>query len=148
MSIRLPFGEAPAAPWPPIEIVEGIWQSGHPQPGEQWDAVIDLDGDQPPLEDVAMYVQWPIPDGPAPEHAILVALADLISDLRRAGKRILVHCAGGMNRSGLVVAAVLVRDDGMCPGDAIALIRARRPGALNNPQFVNHLNEQLGLSRR
>lgn len=143
MTIRLPFWGASAAPWPPTEIVEGVWQSGHPQPGEKWDAVVDLDGDQPPLEDVAMYVQWPIPDGPAPEHDVLVALADLISDLRRTGKRVLIHCAGGMNRSGLVVAAVLVRDDGMPIDEAIELIRARRPGALNNQSFVQHLLEQL-----
>lgn len=143
MDIRLPFSGASAAPWPPTEIVAGIWQSGHPQPGEKWDAVVDLDGDQPPLEDVSVYIQWPIPDGPAPEHAVLVALADLISDLRRAGKRVLIHCAGGMNRSGLVVASVLVRDDGMDPDEAIELIRARRPGALNNQSFVQHLLEQL-----
>ena len=29
-------------PWPPHEIVPGIWQSGSPEPGEHWDAVFDL----------------------------------------------------------------------------------------------------------
>jgi len=71
-----------------------------------------------------------------------VALADLVADLRRAGKQVLIHCAGGMNRSGLLVAAALVRE-GMEAQEAIALIRARRPGALNNRQFVRHLLEQL-----
>lgn len=131
-----------APPWPATEIIEGVWQSGHPRSNEQWDAVIDLDGDQPPLENIALYVRWPIEDGPAPEHAPLVALADLVADLRRAGKQVLIHCAGGMNRSGLLVAAALVRE-GMEAQEAIALIRARRPGALNNRQFVRHLLEQL-----
>jgi hypothetical protein len=134
--------QALAPPWPATEIVEGVWQSGHPRPGERWDAVIDLDGDQPLLEDVALYVRWPIVDGPVPEYAPLVALADLVADLRRAGKRMLIHCAGGMNRSGLLVAAALVRD-GMSAQDAIDLIRARRPGALSNRQFVQHLLERM-----
>ncbi|MGH8900796.1 MAG: protein-tyrosine phosphatase family protein [Egibacteraceae bacterium] len=129
-------------PWPATEIVEGVWQSGHPWPGERWDAVIDLDGNQPPLEDVGLYVCWPIVDGPVPDHGLLVALADLIADLRRAGKRVLIHCAGGMNRSGLLVAAALIRN-GMGAAEAIKLIRDRRPGALNNQQFVEHLLERL-----
>lgn len=140
-----PTDDAPqvwAPPWPATQIVEGVWQSGHPQPGDRWDAVIDLDGDQPLLEDVALYVRWPIVDGPVPEHAPLVALADFVADLRRAGKQVLIHCAGGMNRSGLLVAAALVRE-GMAPQEAIELIRSRRPGALNNRQFVQHLLEQL-----
>jgi hypothetical protein len=134
--------QAWAPPWPATQIVEGVWQSGHPRPGEQWDAVIDLDGYQPPLENVGLYVCWPIVDGPVPEHGLLVALADLVADLQQAGKRILIHCAGGMNRSGLLVAAALVRN-GMRAEDAIKLIRARRPGALNNQQFVKHLLERL-----
>jgi hypothetical protein len=131
-----------APPWPATEIIDRVWQSGRPQAGERWDAVIDLDGDQPLLEDVALYVRWPIVDGPAPEHAPLVALADLVADLRRAGKRVLIHCAGGMNRSGLLVAAALIRE-GMNAQEAIDLIRTRRPGALNNRQFVRHLLERL-----
>ena len=130
-----------APPWPATQIVECVWQSGHPRPGERWDAVIDLDGDQPPLEDVGLYVRWPIVDGPVPEPALLVALGDLVADLQTAGKRVLIHCAGGMNRSGLLVAAALIRN-GMAPAEAIALIRDRRPGALNNQQFVEHLLKQ------
>lgn len=135
--------QAPLAPpWPATEIVEGVWQAGYPQPGEHWDAVIDLDGNQPPLEDVACYVRWPIVDGPPPEHAVLVALSGLVADLQRCGKRVLIHCAGGMNRSGLLVAAALVRN-GMSVEEAIELIQTRRPGALSNRQFVQHLREHM-----
>lgn len=129
---------APA--WPAGEIVPGVWQSGSPQPGEHWDAVIDLDGSAPPLEGIAFYVHWLIEDGPAPERAILVALADLVNDLRRARKRVLIHCAGGINRSGLLSAAALMRD-GMSATEAIETVRSRRPGALNNPEFVRLLIE-------
>jgi Dual specificity phosphatase, catalytic domain len=131
---------APA--WPAGEIVPGVWQSGSPQPGEHWDAVIDLDGSAPPLEGIALYVHWLIEDGPAPERAVLVALADLVNDLRRAGKRVLIHCAGGINRSGLLSAAALMRD-GMSATQAIETVRSRRPGALNNREFVRLLMESL-----
>ena len=132
--------EAPA--WPASEIVPGVWQSGSPQPGEHWDAVIDLDCSAPPLEGVAFYAHWPIEDGPAPEKAVLVALADLVNDLRSAGKRVLIHCAGGINRSGLLSAAALIRD-GMDAEEAVETVRSRRPGALNNLEFVRLLTEDL-----
>jgi len=119
-----------------------VWQSGSPQPGEHWDAVIDLDCSAPPLEGVALYTHWPIEDGPAPEKAVLVALADLVNDLRHAGKRVLVHCAGGINRSGLLAAATLIRD-GMGAEEAVDTVRSRRAGALNNLEFVRLLTEDL-----
>ena len=103
---------------------------------------MDLEGSHPRPDGVDVYVQWPIDDGPPPEHAVLVALADLIGDLRKAGKRVLIHCAEGMNRSGLIVAAVLIRE-GMHPEEAIELIRARRPGALANPEFTQHLVNEM-----
>ncbi len=131
-------------PWPATEIVPGLWQSGHPQPGEHWDVVIDLDGSMLPLEGVALYVHWPIRDGPdAPDAGVLRSLAELVNQLRRCKKRVLVHCAGGINRSGLLAAAALVCE-GVPPEQAIQTVRARRPGSLANPAFVRHL---LGEAR-
>jgi protein-tyrosine phosphatase len=129
-----------APPWPPDEIVPGIWQSGSPEPGEHWDAVIDLHGSAPPLSDVDFYVHWLIEDGPAPDFSTLVALADLVENMRAAGKRILVHCAAGINRSGLLSAAALIRG-GHDADEAIDLVRRARHGALNNPEFVELLHD-------
>jgi protein-tyrosine phosphatase len=54
-----------------------------------------------------------------------------------AGDRVLVTCAAGRNRSGLVSALVL-RLLGMPPGRAIAAVRAARgPEALSRPAFVS-----------
>ena len=125
-------------PWPADEIVPGLWQSGHPEPGEHWDAVFDLSGSEPPLDDVEFYVHWLIEDGPAPDESTLIALADLVRSMRAAGKRVLVHCAAGINRSGLLAAASLIRE-GTDPDDAIETVRATRRGALNNPEFVEAL---------
>jgi protein-tyrosine phosphatase len=100
--------------------------------------VFDLSGEEPPLEDVEFYVHWLIEDGPAPDLSTLVALADLVRSMRAAGKRVLVHCAAGINRSGLLAAASLIRE-GHDAEDAIATVRAARAGALNNPEFVEAL---------
>jgi protein-tyrosine phosphatase len=66
-------------------------------------------------------------------------LAVTIAEALGAGRRVLVRCSGGLNRSGLVVAATLVRL-GHAPDDAIVLVRrARGPWALTNPAFVSFL---------
>lgn len=47
------------------------------------------------------------------------------------GGRVLVHCKGGLGRSGTIAARLLV-ECGVLPGPAIALIRQHRPGAIEN----------------
>lgn len=50
-------------------------------------------------------------------------------DLLRRGERIVVHCRGGLGRSGLVAARMLV-ELGVAPRDAVNRVRAIRPGAI------------------
>ena len=65
-------------------------------------------------------------------------LLDIVSVTHRqwkAGKQVLVRCQAGLNRSGLVMALVLIRE-GYTADDAIALIRKRRgSSALCNHRF-------------
>jgi protein-tyrosine phosphatase len=57
----------------------------------------------------------------------------------KAGKRVLIRCRAGLNRSGLVMALVLIRE-GYEPQDAIDLIREKRgEDALCNWIFVEWL---------
>lgn len=59
-----------------------------------------------------------------------------------SGRRVLIRCAGGMNRSGLVTALVLLRA-GYSADDAVALIQQRRsPDALSNASFVAYLRHR------
>ncbi|MBS2538160.1 dual specificity protein phosphatase family protein [Catenulispora sp. NF23] len=63
-----------------------------------------------------------------------------------AGRQVLVRCWAGMNRSGLVVAEVLIQS-GYTAADAIAMVRKQRsPAALNNESFVGYLETGLGLA--
>lgn len=54
----------------------------------------------------------------------------------QAGRRCLVTCWAGRNRSGLVTALALARLSGLAPSDAGDVVRDRRgPGSLVNPSF-------------
>jgi protein-tyrosine phosphatase len=74
----------------------------------------------------------------------VVEVAAFVASLVRSGRRMLVHCTEGLNRSGVVVARALI-DLGWTAGDAIELVRAQRGltedgfSALSNPQFVDWL---------
>ena len=60
-------------------------------------------------------------------------------DRWKAGDRVLIRCQAGLNRSGLVLALILMKD-GLSAQDAIALIRENRgPDALFNNNFCNWL---------
>jgi protein-tyrosine phosphatase len=70
----------------------------------------------------------PVPDFgvPSPEEARQL-FAELVERLQ-GGHRVIVHCAGGIGRSGTTAAALLVML-GMPLDDAIAHVRAHRPMA-------------------
>jgi hypothetical protein len=57
----------------------------------------------------------------------------------KAGDRVLIRCQAGLNRSGLIMALVLILE-GYEPREAIALMRAQRaPGVLCNRAFERFL---------
>ena len=136
--------DAPVDVHPPAEVLPGLWWSGLPDDWEvlrgQVDAVIDLadPGPGPSAEDLGeiTYVKAPLEDGETlPEPVLLDHLTGLVVDLVRQGRRVLVHCTFGKNRSGLVMALV-VREVLGCDGPtALAKVRAVRDNAVNNDAF-------------
>ena len=92
---------------------------------------------------------WPIPDGPldGTQLAGVIRLAQSASEALEGGRKVLVRCYHGYNRSGLVVAHALVRR-GHTAEQAIRLIRSRRsPWALHNDLFVDYLRAGLPTAR-
>ena len=128
------------------EVVPKLWQGGRHAA-----RIVDFD---PPLEVVVnltplgktvsvdysgLYLEWPIEDGGVPCEKNLHALVALLAELYEADKTILVHCQAGLNRSGLVVALVLVALNWTADA-AIEQIRATRDEyALCNEEFEQYI---------
>jgi hypothetical protein len=106
------------------------------------DVVIDLEGglDQciPTRPGSCLYVYFPIFDEELPEPARLDAVAMVGAHLIRNGHRVLSHCGMGFNRSALVAGRIL-HHLGMPGPEIVARLRERRPGALFNETFAEHL---------
>ena len=108
--------------------------------------VIDLEGDLdhcvPTIPNHVLYIYYPIYDEDLPDMAKLQAVARLGASMIEAGHRVLSHCGMGYNRSALVAGLILYYL-GMPGPEAVTHLRQKRPGALFNDVFANHL---LGLA--
>ncbi|WP_329930518.1 protein-tyrosine phosphatase family protein [Streptomyces sp. SP17BM10] len=142
------------------EIAPGLWMGGHywtPPGGDlepvvvgyEFDVVVSLftlpgHGPAPHVEHVVRAVPDDVLSA-AQLRAVQDAVA-LTAEAVRRGRRTLVRCRSGYNRSGLAVAGALTLL-GHDTGRAIGLIRERRsPWALNNPVFVEYLNTGLDVA--
>jgi protein-tyrosine phosphatase len=66
---------------------------------------------------------------------------EFVDQQRRAGLPVYVHCAAGVSRSAMVVAAYLMARDGCTRDQALAALRARRPIIGPNLAFMPLLLE-------
>ena len=93
------------------------------------------------------HVVLPILDGGVPdakwEHDWVCAGADLRAQLKH-GKRIVIHCLGGLGRTGTVAAKLLV-ELGMDPKQAIIAVKNARPGAIETKVQENYVLSQKPL---
>jgi protein-tyrosine phosphatase len=111
------------------------------------DVVIDLEGGLdtciPSACEKCLYVYFPIADDDQqlPAMTKLLAIARMAASLIRDGHVVLSHCGMGYNRSAFVAGLILI-ELGMSGADAVARLRARRPGALFNPLFGDWLAAQ------
>jgi len=162
---------APSIWWPPAapdEVLPGLWQGGTEDDqvigcrvpvdhhglfaGRRplFDVVVTLYADAQPAPWGVEELRYGFPDAAlsplAAERA--VALARHAHRRWREGARVLIRCQAGVNRSGLVMALVLMLE-GMSAPDAIAHIRLRRaPAALSNTRFVHWLLTEAGTAIR
>lgn len=106
------------------------------------DVVIDMEGgvDEgiPTTPNTSLYVYFPIFDEELPDLARLEAVAIMGAHLVSSGHRVLSHCGMGFNRSALVAARIL-HQLGMEGPAIVEQLRARRPGALFNEVFAQHV---------
>jgi protein-tyrosine phosphatase len=114
------------------------------------DVIVDLEDWRvswvPAVPPGGLFVSLPMEDDDEVDPKVR-ELASFVASLVTSGKRVLVHCTEGLNRSGVVVARALM-EMGMSPTEAIDLVRRQRgPSvdgfpALGNPAFVEWLLEE------
>jgi ADP-ribosyl-[dinitrogen reductase] hydrolase len=78
------------------------------------------------------WLHLPIRDVDVPDRRFELAWPAASEDIHRridAGERILIHCRGGLGRTGLLAGLILV-ERGCAPRDAINRVRAVRPHAI------------------
>jgi len=145
------------------EILPGLWLGGTdpeddlanvmpgrgfgaPEPRvtkEKFDTVVTLYAWARPADWFVKELRLGILDGPM-SNFDLDAISDLVVTAHtdwKAGKRVLIRCQAGINRSSLVMALVLIRD-GLNAKAAIDIMRRGRGMAvLANPHFVDWLSQ-------
>lgn len=84
-----------------------------------------LDWHHLPIRDVSVPNATFVADWPAASKALHAHLCE--------GHGVLVHCRGGLGRSGLVAAGLLI-ELGEAPARALARVRALRPGAVETAE--------------
>ncbi len=78
------------------------------------------------------WIHLPIVDVWVPDKAFeeeWVTAGEELRRILRDGGRIVLHCRGGLGRTGLVAARLLI-EFGMAPQEAIRRVRAARPGTI------------------
>ena len=82
------------------------------------------------------WLQFSIDDYDIPHaitnHAWQSPLPRLLAQLK-SGKKILIHCAGGRGRTGMMSASLL-NAMGIDPNDSISIVRKARPGAIETKE--------------
>jgi ADP-ribosyl-[dinitrogen reductase] hydrolase len=90
------------------------------------------------------WYQLPIPDAGIPDEGFELSWADAGRHLRtllKDGKIIVIHCKGGLGRTGTIAARLLI-EFGVAAETSIQSVRNARPGAIEN-----RLQEQYILAR-
>ncbi len=128
------------------EVAPGLFVGSKPRPGryEGIDAIVLAAMEyQPPAElfPGTEIIYAPLDDAPGRamyEGEIVTAAktADRVSRLLRAGRRVLVTCQMGLNRSALIAAIAMHDVFGMGADEIIARLRqARGAWSMSNPNF-------------
>lgn len=138
------------------EIMPGLWLGSFPTSGNLREAGFDV------LAVVAEELLYPdltlrfpgvqiitakLNDAPLTSEAVQIAIGTARTVFRhwKEGRRVLVACQMGINRSALVTAMTLHIARGIAGAEAVQAIRRARPGTLTNRSFLEYL---LRISRR
>ena len=136
-----------AGPFTWDEVAPGLLQGDFPEGAVDWgqfDDVVTMSqvAPSPRLGADGLWLHVPIPDAEMEDPDGVRETARLVAERVVAGRRVLVHCWAGLNRSGVVTARALMFM-GRSVDEAIAAVRAARgTSALFNADFVEWLYDE------
>ena len=116
---------------------------GDPRP---FDSVVSLCAYTLPVGWLVKELRYAFADGviDSAQYEEIEQVADWAYAEFKAGKKLLIRCQAGFNRSSLVTSLVLMRD-GRSADEVIALIRKKRSEyCLGNEQFVKYIQGWTG----
>ena len=87
------------------------------------------------------HCRMPIPDLGTPQPAEVTRILDTIDAAIAAGRRVYVHCWGGIGRTGTIVGCYLVRH-GLTGDQALAEIARRRQGTPDDYKVAPETHDQ------
>lgn len=139
-----------------VEIMPGLWLGSFPTTGDLAQlgfdvlAVVAKEHATPGLASQFPGVRVllaPLEDKSLDEGAVqqAISIARAAHALWKAGRRVLIVCHMGINRSALVTAMVLHIARGISGAEAVQAVRRARPGSLSNSSFLAYL---LRIPRR
>jgi len=122
------------------QITPNIWLGGAPSYARDYDfilehqitSVINIRAERE--DNVAFYdkndithIQYKVPDVTIPQDEVISHAVEWMKDEIEDGRVVLVHCAKGRGRSATLVAAYLMKEEGMTVEEANALMKKNRP---------------------
>jgi protein-tyrosine phosphatase len=120
-----------------LDVIHLAQTNNRPRTDLPFDAIVTMYAWARPADWQIQEFRYGVPDASIKDIDLdrLRQAVDFGYDRWKQGDRVLVRCQAGLNRSGLVLALILIKD-GIAPQEAINCIRdGRGPDALFNDNF-------------